>query len=430
MTDLYVRFCHQKTPVTLPQDWQLLTFAAFAEKTAPKDAAAATSQALQNPIDSAPLSERVGPSDTVAIMVEDLTRASPKKAVLGSLLKELSAAGVPPKNISVIISLGTHRKLSKGELAEFYGAEATAKYAFINHDCKAKDLVPVGKLKIGVEVKINRRVMEASFKIGVGSIFAHPFNGFGGGGKILFPGVADFDSILAHHLKYAFREGLEIGVIKGNPFYEEIRDITKKAGLDFIVNSVLDQNDDLYEVVCGGPVNAHLAGAEICKKIISQPFQKQSDVTLISAFPYSEGPQIMKPFAPASIITKKGGCIILFADVSTPIPDILIKTAATFREKYAPNLRAAVFDHFDQNRRISKKAAPEINMALGQLLLAQDRYKIILVTKDIDKETVERLGLYHADNAEQAFEISTRFYPRADVHVVPAGGVILPVLGK
>ena len=89
--------------------------------------------------------------------------------------------------------------------------------------------------------------------------------------------------------------------------------------MNFIVNSVLDHNDILYEVVCGEPVAAHQAGIAISRRILSMPFKGKSDVTIISSFPYTEGTQIMKPMAPASEITRLGGTVILAADCSVPL---------------------------------------------------------------------------------------------------------------
>ena len=430
MQDIYVRYKHQKAYFDIPPEWKVLTFAAFEDRSKEIDVETLAGRILKKPVGSVPLRDRVGPSDRVAIIIEDATRTSPKKVVLRALLAELDKAGVSHRNISVVIALGTHRKLSHREIADIYGQKASKRYDFINHDCQASDLVAVGKLKTGLEVKINPRVYEASFKIGVGSIFPHPLNGFGGGGKILFPGVADFDSILEHHLKYTFRGKSNLGLLEGNPFYKEICRLSKTAGLDFIINSILDHNDRLYDLTCGDPVDAHLAGVEISRRILSKRFEKLADVTVITSFPYSEGPQILKPLAPASIVTKKGGCIILFADVSTPLSDLFIKACEAFRLKYGPNLRSAVIDHFNQNRRISEKAAPELNMALAQLLLAQDQYKIILVSEDVTKEAAARMGIYHAEDINRAFEISDKFCPHPDVHIIPAGGVILPVLSR
>ena len=229
-------------------------------------------------------------------------------------------------------------------------------------------------------------------------------------------------------MKHSFRDGSDLGKVEGNPFYEEIRAISKAGGLDFIINSVLDHNDSLYDVVCGDPVEAHIKGMEICKRIISKRFEKQSDVTIITIFPYSEGQQIMKPLAPASMVTKEGGWIILFADVTIPLPDIFIEACETFRKEAGPDFRTEIFSRFDRNQRIAKNTVPEVKMALAQALLGQAQFKIIIVSEDIPRETIERLGFYYAKDPGSAFEIVDKACAQPEVHVIPAGGVILPVL--
>lgn len=428
MEDLFIRYGQEKRYFKAPPDWNVRTFAAFQDHYEQKDPALLTRHALNHPIRSAPLKEHVSSSNTVAILIEDQTRYSPKKFILRTLLEVLDEAGVPPENVCVVLALGTHRGLSREEMEEVYGKETVNDFEFINHDCYAPDLVPVATLKTGTPVKINRRVYDASFKIGIGSIFPHPMNGFGGGGKILFPGVANFEAILEHHLRYAFRDESELGKIQGNPFYEEISTLAKAGGLDFIINSVLDHNDQLYDLVCGDPIEAHRVGIERCRGIISQRFQKKADLTIISAFPYTEGTQLMKPFAPATLITKKGGGIILVARCTVPLPDIYVDTCEQFRLRYKHRLRDGVFDFLNNNRRIMENGAPELNMSLAQALLAQDAFTVIFVSEEIPKEIITRLGFLFAKELDEALKMAAALFPRPDVHVVPSGGVILPVM--
>ena len=212
MDNLFIRFRYKDYPVNPPSHWNVLTYAAFEDAYEEKDVDALTRSALRDSTGSDLLKNRVTPSDKIAIIIEDLTRNSPKKLVLTALLKEFNDMEIPDRNISIVISLGTHRKLNKQELEKGYGEENVSHYEFINHDCRADDLVPVGNLKTGTEVKINPRVFEADFRIGIGSIFPHPMNGFGGGGKILFPGVADFDSIMSRvHLRVRRRTNIFSG---------------------------------------------------------------------------------------------------------------------------------------------------------------------------------------------------------------------------
>ena len=424
----FLRYKGEKRYFETPPDWNVLTLAAFQDHLEEKDVEQLTRHALSNPIGSAPLEACISSSDKVAILIEDQTRASPKKRVLKTLLEALDEAGIVRENISIIVSLGTHRALTEEELNDNYGEDVVAQYAIHNHDCQAPDLVPVGKLKTGTVVKINKKVHDATFKIGIGSIFPHPMNGFGGGGKILFPGVSNFDAILEHHLKYSFRGDAKLGKLGGNPFYEEVSALSKEAGLNFILNSVLDHNDMLYDLVSGDPVEAHQAGSDICKEIISRTFQKKADLTVTSAFPYTEGLQIMKPLAPASMITKEGGCIILLAYCTSPLPEVYIKACERIRQEYRGNIRESIFELFDKNQRLLDGSSPEYNMSMTQALLGQDRFNVILVTKEIPRESVEALGFLYAEDMEQAFSMSAAFNPKPEVHIIPSGGVILPML--
>ncbi|MGD9007629.1 MAG: lactate racemase domain-containing protein [Desulfobacteraceae bacterium] len=428
MTSAHLQSIHGAVPFTVPAQWQVLTHAAFSDLPAKGTAGELVAKALSAPVNALPLNKRLAADNTVAIIVEDLTRCSPKKEILPVLLEELDAIGIPPDNICIVIALGTHRALSKKELASGYGADITARYRFINHDCHAPDQVAIGELQTGGIVKINRYVYEADFRIGIGSIFPHPLNGFGGGGKILFPGVADFESIFEHHLKYSFVGQARLGNIDGNEFFQEVTRLALAGRLDFIINSVLDHRDRLYDLVCGDPEKAHEVGTRICKRAIAKEFDRPADVTIISAYPYTEGPQIMKPLAPALDTTRKGGCIILYADCCAPLPEIYFDACQRFRIQHGADLRQAVLSYFADNRPILTNQPPELNMSLAQVLLAVNDYHVILVSKDIPKKNVEQLGFLHAPDLKDAITKSSDFFTSPTAHIIPSGGIILPVV--
>jgi nickel-dependent lactate racemase len=419
MNKAYVKRRKERLKFEIPSHWNMLTLAEFVDHEPKYNVRSITREAILHPVSSPPLTELVSDKDTIAIIVEDLSRVSPKKEVLGELLKILEEMAIPDEQITVVMALGTHRGLTREEMEGAFGKNVVDRYRFVNHDCLAPDLMPV---------KINPVVHQATFKMGIGSIFPHPMNGFGGGGKILFPGVADFDSILEHHLKYAFRPASDLGLTTGNPFYEEVMAQAKAAKLDFIINSVLDHNDFLYDIVAGPPLEAHQAGISICKKILSKPFERKSDLTVISSFPYTEGTQIMKPFAPATLITKGGGCVILVAECTVPLAEQYLSGCEAFRKKHSQHLREAVIRQLDNNQRILEDGAPEFNMSMAQALLAQSDFRVILVTDDMSEDQVKRIGFQYAPDLQTAIEMAKGHCPNPDVHVVPSGGVILPVI--
>lgn len=428
MNKPFIIYRNQRVYFDIPSNWRLLTFADFHESPSKPDVKKLTKQALEEPIGTTSLLKVLSPSDKVAIIVEDLTRASPKGLVLEILLEEIERAEVPDKNIAIVIALGTHRPLTPDELESTFGHELLRRYRFINHDCHAEDLMPIGKLSTGKPVKINRSVYEATFKIGIGSIFPHPMNGFGGGGKILFPGVADFESILDHHLKFTFHQNSELGQTKDNFFYGQVCDLSKSASLNFVINSILNQSDHVFDIVAGDPIQAHLRGIEKSKHVISRQFHKKADLTVITSFPYKEGPQLMKALSPASIVTRSGGCIVLVVECSGDLPEAFVNCFEKFHSKYGEDLYGAVLEHFQNGRLIMEDGAVDLNMALAMALSAQHHYKIILVSQDIPREVAERMGFLYADELEKAFEMSQRICPDPEVNIIPSGGVILPIL--
>ena len=416
--------------LSLPSDWKVLTVADFGPSTPRGTPETLASKALQDPVGAMPLERQLTPTQTVSIIIEDLTRISPKQTILKVLLRLFAKIGIARQHICIVIALGTHRPLSRLELEAAFGPETVSGYEFINHDCHGDDLVPVGRLESGAQVKINRRVHDADFRIGIGSIFPHPLNGFGGGGKILFPGVANFDAIVEHHLRHSFRGQAYLGNVAGNPFYREVIEMAKAGGLNFIINSVLDHTDSLYDLVCGDLVEAHLAGIEICRRIVSRRFPAPADVTVISAFPYTEGPQIMKSLAPAERITRKGGSILLRADCTIPLPEIYFAGCERFRARFGDDLRGAVLDHFAHNRRILVDAPPELNMSMAMAMLALNDFDVILITRDIPAEQAARLGFRYAPDMAAAIAMIAGEYDRPTINIVPSGGVILQVVAE
>src|SRR6267142_866889 len=63
--------------------------------------------ALQNPMGTGPLLERIKPAHRVCIAFTDLTRATPNERIIPWLLEYLGY--VPRNNITLLNQLGTHR---------------------------------------------------------------------------------------------------------------------------------------------------------------------------------------------------------------------------------------------------------------------------------------------------------------------------------
>ena len=268
----------EKIPFTIPRGWKVIKQTRFKEEVPATPVGELTGRALTTPIGSPPLREMANEKTTVAILVDDPARATPAAAMLPPILSELHDAGVPVENITIVLALGTHRPASKIELEIKLGKQVLDGYRVIQHDCHGDHLVPVCRLHTGARVAIDPFVAKAHLKIGVGSIFPHPMNGFGGGAKILFPGVGNFEAIKEHHFHHTPEPGCLLGNIKDNPFHDEVCRIAEEAGLNFIVNCLFDARERVNEVVAGHFKQAHLAGIEKSKKEYAFSMEEPADL--------------------------------------------------------------------------------------------------------------------------------------------------------
>ena len=61
------------------------------------------------------------------------------------------------------------------------------------------DLRALGSLDSGLPIYTNRVVADADFKICLGGIYPHSSVGFGGGAKLIVPGVSGFATMFYFH---------------------------------------------------------------------------------------------------------------------------------------------------------------------------------------------------------------------------------------
>ena len=345
------------------------------------------------------------------------------------LIRHLEKLGVGHNQIDVLFGLGTHRPLSESEVEEVLGREFMGKIRYSNHDCRSNRLISIGRLKTGGEVKINPLLMEADFRIGIGSIVPHPFCGFGGGPKIIMPGVANYEAIREHHIAHMIAPGSSLGNLQNNPFFEEICEVARKAKLNFIVNAVYNSKEEVKAIVSGHFEKAHRYGINMSMREFAVKIDQTADVSIASAFPYEEGPQIMKPLGPATMVTKQGGTVILTASVrGGKLPDILFQSFDTAFHLAKGDPKRLVLDYLREGKLIIPDAPMDFNCALDITLLYLSRVQVVMVSKDIDKDQAGRLGFGYASSLEEAIQKVLKEVPRGDVNILPAGGLVIPVM--
>jgi len=289
----------------------------------------AITEAIRSPVGTDPLSKMVGNGSKVALLVSDVTRPCPSRKVLAPLLTGLLRSGVRKENITIYFATGMHRGHTPEERRALVGQEIADKFRLVDHDSKDTDnLVSMGQTKRGTKVFINRAVMDCDVKIGVANLDIHYFAGYSGGAKSLMPGVAGFDTICQNH-SMMLLPGAEPGRADGNPVREDMEEVAGMAGLDFIVNVVLNDRREIVKMVAGDYVKAHREGVPPNDYMYKVPLPEKADIVIASAGGYPKDInlyQAQKALDNAAFAVKDGGTILLLANCGEGLGDKAFET--------------------------------------------------------------------------------------------------------
>jgi len=282
------------------------------------DIESATKKSLSLPINSKLLSELAKGKSDVCIVVTDITRSCPDNKLLPPIIEELEKE-IDRNSITILIASGMHRTMSHQEKILKYGEKIVDTYKIIDHDSKdEKNLVDLGITKNGTPIKMSKIAIDSSLLISTGVVSPHQYAGYSGGYKTVSIGVASDETISYTHSHVMIKNPKTvIGNVIDNPFYEDIIEIGKKSGLDFIVNVILGKNNDIFEIKSGNPFDVHNALIKSAKMIYEFPVEKQFDVVICGiGFPKDANLYQTTTFAsyisfvPKPIV-KKGGYIVL-----------------------------------------------------------------------------------------------------------------------
>lgn len=237
---------------------------------------------LTRPIGTRPLREIAEGKKECVVIVDDLTRPTRAWQVLPAVLDELHAGGITDGHIRFVMATGAHHFMRLGDLVKKLGEDIPDRYCVFVHNVYENN-IPLGKTSYGTPVAINREVMECDLKVAVGGIIPHMGAGFGGGGKIVLPGVASIDSI-EHNHKHV-RTGRGEGRIEGNTRRLDSEEAARMVGIDFIVNMIINPNRDCCGLFCGDLVEAHREGVRVARKHYVTKIEPDVDVAVVNGYP-------------------------------------------------------------------------------------------------------------------------------------------------
>jgi len=208
---------------------------------------------ISRPVGTAPLHELARTRKKCAIIFDDMTRPTKISKILPAVLSELRAGGLEDDDIVFVMASGAHGGRMLQDFQQKLGADIPRRFLVFNHN-PYENLEYLGDTSHGTPVHINREVMGCDLKVTIGASMPHFGYGFGGGSKMILPGIAGIDSITPNH---AIREGTGPGSVDENQRRLDSEEAARMAGVDFVINAMLNAQCDASDIVCGDVIQAH-----------------------------------------------------------------------------------------------------------------------------------------------------------------------------
>lgn len=352
----------------------------------------------------------------IVIITSDHTRPLPSRLTMPRILKRLRE-GNPQAQITILVATGCHRAMTEEEKNARFGPEIARNERFVMHNAfDEEQMVALGNLPSGGELKVNRVAAQADLLIAEGFIEPHFFAGFSGGRKAVLPGIASAQSVRYNH-NAAFIDSplARAGVLEGNPIHRDMLWAAKACKLQFILNVVLDADKKVIHAVAGEPERAHFSGCTFAARHAMLP-KFRADIVISSngGYPLDQNAyQAVKGMTTAAQCCKDGGVVILAAQCSDGHGGQAFYEA--LRDAKSPE------ELLSRIREVPAERTPPDQWQYQILCKILTRCQVILVS-DLPREMVEDMKLTWQPNLQAAVDYALqKMGPQAQVAVVPDG---------
>ncbi len=230
--------------------------------------------AIKNPIGSPTIQEIAEGKKNAVIVFEDISRPTKCEPICEILVKELNSAGIKDENITLIAAIGSHRPMNRLDFIKKIGKSMVDKFNIENHH-PYENLVELGESNRGTPISLNKTYYEADIKIAISTVIPHPLAGFGGGAKIILPGICGIETLAANHKAALEGKGVGVGFI--TDLRKDIEEVCQRVGLDFSINIIAKENREIAGIFTGHFIDAHRKAIELGKKVYQTEIPKLKD---------------------------------------------------------------------------------------------------------------------------------------------------------
>ena len=378
--------------------------------------------ALDKPVEGPPFTQRLDKARNVLILTDNWARLTPLDIILPPILKMLREAG---KEVEIIVANGLLREMTETEIRRKFGDDILNSGVPI-YQSKARetwDFDFVGVTDYGTPVSLHKRLLQADLSLAVTMTQATLW-GYGGGGSMILPGVASFESVEWNHRLMTCPKsnvGYEPPL---NKMREDIEIATRMSGLDMSLLAVLNPKMELIHLTAGETIAAHRASVKKYDSHYAFDLDKISggkvDVGLSGSFP---GDRFFAhacwPVANLDHFVKDGGTIIL----CTPVPGGLAHYS--YAKDYMPPTPRAI-RHLFEDIFYGKQALWHACLWMP-IIEAMGRKEVIVVT---EPERIPDFGVVNikaVTSLREAFNlVEDRHGPDFRLGHFPYGKWIIP----
>lgn len=379
-------------------------------------------KALDNPVSGELFSKRLGDAKKVTILTDNFARLTPTHKILPPVLKKIREQG---KEVEILIASGLLREMNESELKRKFGDEILDSGVPI-YQSKARetwDYEFVGVTSYGTPINVHKRLLKADLSLAVTMTQATLW-GYGGGGSMVLPGVASFETIEWNHRLMTCPTcavGYEPPL---NRMREDIEEACVLSGLDMSLLAILNPDMELIHLTAGETVSAHRASvkkynANYCFDLNSIPGGKL-DVAISGSFP---GDLLFAhacwPIANLDHFIRDDGLIIL----CTPVPGGLAHY--TYAKDYMPPTSEAIRRLYEDV--FYGKQAMWHACLWMPIIEVMARKGVIVVTEPERLPDFDMVKIDAVTSLEEAFEKAVKKYgPGMKVGHFPYGKWVLP----
>jgi nickel-dependent lactate racemase len=367
---------------------------------------------LDQPLDSPTLEEVVKVGENVLVVVPDATRQTAAGQVVNLVVRRLIANGTAAHDIRIIFATGIHRKVTEAEKAAILTPFIAQRIKTLDHDPRdLMQLVGIGETSGGIEIGLNRALVEHDHVVIIGGVTFHYFAGFTGGRKLICPGLASSRTISETH-KLAFdcetktrRDGVDTGRLDGNAVHEAFVEVVTRRTPAFAISTIVNDVGEAVDLYCGDWQTSHRAACDAYSAANTIRISEKRDLVIASCGGHPHDINLIqahKALDAASRACNDGGTIILVAECSEGLGrgDFL----KWFEAENSIDLAERLCTKYQVN-----------GQTAWSLLEKAERFDIRIVTKISESVTKAlRLGKTDIDNLDPA----------------TASGYIIPFAGK